>query len=589
MLNISSSRFFSKSAGMKPRLDASVKAYRRPIMHRTVLLAFVGCCTLCVALPASPASAQCGGPRRHFQIHTASLVDAFSDTIPGITEDDVEYWVVYATQQLVAQSNADIEFIYDGRTTAWPACQGVGTPDGISQVGARDISAVGATNGEDICLDSSRNWSISEYIPPDQFYWDAISLLMHEFMHWIGITDDTTACYEGVGCDYQGHAHDTTLDDSAVQGTITLRTLTGVDISRLNYFSNRQNPECQKPHANLEFARSNGGVFVPSGVGLGVPMKSGPGAAMGYTSSGDRIVVASRAFDNSDQQFPNGMRFTRAYYSSGLDETDDFDTFIYSTADFETYSAPAVAGRTSAPETWVAAWPGRRERNYTCGGIRIVVSDNGFSSVNHQKTLAFDCTAQQVALDWDPRSGRFILLYVYQSPLYQHHLDDPGDPFNSVIVARTSTDGITWSPLQVLAKSLATPGLACGPTTCILTFTTTLLGNRLPTHFSLTFDVDAGTGALVNFDNGSTDFVVQASKVDAAISSGPNYWLAHWGPYPWFSSTAAFAFTHSSNDVPEIFGYYYRLMPYPEWDVVRFPVEIAASPGRDTAYLFYGK
>ena len=149
---------------------------------------------------------------KHYQINTATLVLALAPNIPGITEDEVEYWVRYAVQQVVVQSGANLSLIYDGRTTALPGCQGVGSSDGVAQIGSRNIGAIGWTNGEDICIDSSRVWSISEAPPVNQGVLDAIGILMHEVMHWVGLITATAACLPGVTCDGQGHVQDTTLD-----------------------------------------------------------------------------------------------------------------------------------------------------------------------------------------------------------------------------------------------------------------------------------------------------------------------------------------------------------------------------------------
>jgi hypothetical protein len=85
----------------------------------------------------------------------------------------------------------------------------------------------------------------------------------------------------------------------------------------------------------------------------------------------------------------------------------------------------------------VAAWPLRKDVNYVCPGIRVVVSTDSFATLSNQFTLALDCTAQQVALEWDPASQRFILMYVHQSPLYQNNFNDPGDPWNAVLERRS--------------------------------------------------------------------------------------------------------------------------------------------------------
>ena len=59
-------------------------------------------------------------------------------------------------------------------------------------------------------------------------------------------------------------------------------------------------------------------------------------------------------------------------------------------------------------------------------------------------------------------------MYVYQSPLHQDLITDPGDPQNSIIIVRTSTDGVTWTPAQLLGKTTATPGIGCGTSKCSL-------------------------------------------------------------------------------------------------------------------------
>ena len=147
---------------------------------------------------------------KHYRINTATLVLALAPSIPGITEDEVEYWVRYAVQQVVVQSGANLSIIYDGRTTALPGCQGVGSSDGIAQIGARNIDAVGWTNGEDICIGSSWTWSISE-APP----WTRRDRSDRDFDargHALGraqLADGRLP--PGVACENDGHLENTTI------------------------------------------------------------------------------------------------------------------------------------------------------------------------------------------------------------------------------------------------------------------------------------------------------------------------------------------------------------------------------------------
>ena len=106
----------------------------------------------------------------------------------------------------------------------------------------------------------------------------------------------------------------------------------------------------------------------------------------------------------------------------------DFTSVAYTGANFNTYEAPAVAGRTSPNPRWVAAWPLKKDLNYVCTGIPLATSTDDFSTLSNQQTLANDCTAHPVALEWDQSRQRFVLMYVYQSPLHQSSFSYPAIP-----------------------------------------------------------------------------------------------------------------------------------------------------------------
>jgi hypothetical protein len=205
------------------------------------LLRCIGLAVICTALSAGQVQAATCVKTKHFSINTGQIRSALLPDNPGITEDDVEYWVLYALQQVVVQSGANLELIYDGRTTVSPFCLGgPGATDGINQIGsiAMPQGVAGWQNGEDICLDADGDafragFALSEYLPVDQALVDPIGVLMHEVEHWVGLNSSTAACLSGLVCDSQGHVEDTTLDASVVQGTLTQRTLTGTDVRRL--------------------------------------------------------------------------------------------------------------------------------------------------------------------------------------------------------------------------------------------------------------------------------------------------------------------------------------------------------------------
>jgi hypothetical protein len=276
----------------------------------------------------------------------------------------------------------------------------------------------------------------------------------------------------------------------------------------------------------------------------------------------------------------------------------DFSSTLYSfDSNYLTYAAPAVAGKSSGSPLWVAAWPLRKDLNYTCPGIRVVTSTNEFTSLSSQLTLT-DCTAQQVALEWNPQRQKFILMYVYQSPLYQNFIQTPGDPLNGAIIVRTSSDGVTWSSGQLLGKSLSTPGLGCsniGVNTCMMTQTNhgDFAGLQHPVGVNWGFNLNAS--AQVVGTTFTSDFYWEASKFDADVSRGAvvgdnTFWLGHFGPFPWWPSglKTSYQAANAHINAPAT-SFSYSFVPASSPEVSRFPAEIAAKQDEYKSYMFYAK
>jgi hypothetical protein len=131
----------------------------------------------------------------------------------------------------------------------------------------------------------------------------------------------------------------------------------------------------------------------------------------------------------------------------------------------------------------------------------------------------------------------------------------------------------------------------------MFTFTNSqILGLMRPVQVNQAFTVNA-SGQLV-LGSYSTDYLPQASKVDAAVSkttpsggAGVTFWVAHWASYPWWTGDhlAGYLHTHAGSGVPVWPNYNYIVQPFPTPALVRNPVEIAANKDQDNAYLFYLK
>jgi hypothetical protein len=565
---------------------------------RSVRIWAFSAAVMIVALSLTARSqAQCELVERHFRINTSSFVSGLSDTIPGLTEDEVEYWVLYAFQQVVSQSGAGFKVVYDGRTTAPGSCQGSGPPlDGQSQIVMQD-TGLAFTNGEDICLDPvgtiSDTWTLMESTTTGR---DPVGALMHEIEHWLGLSHASASCLPGLVCDSQGHVEDTTLDSGIVPG-ITQRTLTGIDKRRLRHLVRTLRPGCfeQPSMARLAFATQFFSGWVPSSVTLPstwARSHNGPGATIGRGSSGQSVVVAGLIQYSPSTSFkddpPGGYTFIRANVSSLLDNVSDFTPKSF--LNFPTsHSAMAVAGKRAGSSLWVAAFPNLKQKNYICPGIRVLRSTNQFDTISDSFTLATDCTADQVALEWHDPSQRFIMMFRYQSPLFQTFGSDPADVWNGSIFARTSTDGLNWSAAQFLGKSLSTPGLGCGATTCMFTITSTWGTDRWPRQWNISFTVDsAGT---ITTGAASTDNLLEASKVDADVSFYPDganqaFFLVHWGPYPFWADSRFAVMVSTAGIGASPSSYQYALAPGPNGDWARFPPEIAANHSNH-GHLFY--
>ncbi len=511
-------------------------------------------------------------PPLTFKINTASFVAAFADENPGLNADQVEWAILNSLSKWIDQTGAGITLSYQGRTTDTVNCI---TPsfNGETVIAAEPtntgnvIGPIGVTWGEDICLDSRQHFYFTEYIPTAAYNFDIESVLNHEMGHRL------------LG---GAHYNRTTMASGVVSGNTIGRTLTGTDIKRARGAYPPYTGCCWYPGSGTAFRYSATPTWwtaeSPSTIMPANWNGAPPATAMGRHGYGDTVVVSRNLTATAGSWQATGLGFSRA--SAGTTVATSFTEAVFVGTNYESYHSPAIAARASGSALWLAAIAGAHDLDYQCSAIRVARSTNAFSTVSSITTLANDCSSRAPAMAYDPTSGRFVLLYTYETQALQTQTSDPGDVFNDAVVARTSLDGISWTAPQVLSKSTDAPSVACIASKCVMTTTSTAsTGGNVPFTHLWNFYVN-GSGSLV-FTSLSVDYTPQANRV-AISAAGTGMWMSEWRVPSWDLGAGPAETLFSSSPAAPLTGYTTLS------ETMASPT-LSGSVTRSDAYVFYTK